>query len=1511
MDYFAIIESAAQSGCLGINGIKAPTEAQMQAGNYRMGRCEYKGLQLVFEQPRNSYREGTAKDGKKWRNRMAAHYGYLAGTKGADGDGIDIFVGSNPETDNIFIINQIAPATGSFDEHKVMIGFLGAADAKRAYQESYDADWRGFGDMVALTLDQFKWWLKFGATTKPISHKSLPYDGSLDMSEIQWDSAALPVNTDLAGIMYQLRTEDTDGLLLDSVTVADILEDAESVLALDALVIPMNMLDRKTKQLQNIMNMSGGSLTASAMQLTAPFKNRGTTNIAAVYELSDGQTVSIFFHNPDSTPNRLAPTDDLVSWKWLLNKKDITLLVAPEKGQDLNPREVARRVMRLAEKNSARFAKANENRAARMANITGLKQQVETKAATLKGIEDEIEQVQAKLDDPTRAPAPGNSETTTVPEDESMIGFTAEDVANFGAKEAARRAAWFEKYGYEQYEKDPAFIALKKYLLKEFGTDVIENFAGGLVNGRDPIEVSVEQANERNRTEPTEQELYVHNQTIEGHNLLKALLSLGWTNESQSTKNKALWYVTRTILGGFKASANPEGRRRLSAKLENGQMKAEHGDNVLVSVPYDASKTPEQNAQVFNDAVSAIPGSGAVATAAVEEVNFKILGQERYYSNGKTYKWDDGINRYVVGSGAKQVKLKKSDVVNHWVDSYSELSSLGNVQITDVGGENVYFTKDGISYYTKLLNTDDWKVGPADFSEVVDPSLAAVQSQQPLPWTGAPDDEENRYFGTRVNMIAKNPRLNFSGMATLHKVFNGGDLITVKWDEEAFKTPVRISADDYSIEVVELVDNETNRQESSFAKGDNMLDKFQKLLKDNVKFFGPFVANDLARVLSDTLSYGSFSAENVQQAKDRIAYVAKKFIQDMNVKDDYPEKMADYPVGFTAQRLRERAEAVLKKMDSQYGNESVYAGMQRALIELIGGSDELTQRYNSAIGSVEIRYRDTVNKLLSAAKEIDERLGDEEEQAEQATYEKFSLSKLKMPSPTQLGAKIIEKGTGAPKIRIIGTNEEGGWTNSHMLDLIKRPASLMKVVEDVFGKIGQGSKVNLMPEQAIERVVMMAKRHEVALEPIAIKDGNVVLVNESKGLLTLVDSRYMGYFVKQHPGCEFYASVKDAMGSIAVRKGGKLVGIMMPVRGNAEMKRALRAAQATDAPAQQAAQQPAPASNPDRDYLNQVIAGQVDFMAPEVADQLVAIAEKYGADAEMTALAEQAAEAYSAAVVEAAKSALGGEPAKKPDAGVANAKSSDYDIANANQENEQMAADTGKKPALRIGQLVEHSEMSGVWKVINLTDKRVVVKEVGEKIKFGENDETGIALHGKNLSTKSMVAENLSPVDQSLKVFNAGEAIPKNKMQMEWAARDAALAEKSKVKQDEKLKQVKKDYPNIIKAFELFPAYIDADDKHNKAKDALASFKRAKPSNDDDDSEEAGDYREKLGDLERALNEAKKELEKAEKPFMRVATKVADETKEWIKAEENKDTDYLFKISDGMGVHAAVYDFLV
>lgn len=101
-----------------------------------------------------------------------------------------------------------------------------------------------------------------------------------------------------------------------------------------------------------------------------------------------------------------------MSWKWLLNKKDVTILVAPEKGRDLNPREVARRVMRLAEKNSAKFTKANGDRAARMAAIEAAKVQVTSKEATLAAIETEISEltVQVEAKRAIAPPMPGGEQ---------------------------------------------------------------------------------------------------------------------------------------------------------------------------------------------------------------------------------------------------------------------------------------------------------------------------------------------------------------------------------------------------------------------------------------------------------------------------------------------------------------------------------------------------------------------------------------------------------------------------------------------------------------------------------------------------------------------------------------------------------------------------------------------------------------------------------------------------------------------------------------------------------------------------------------------------------------------------------------------------------------------------------------------------------------------------------------------------------------------------------------------
>ncbi len=386
-----LIERAAHEGAFGQNLTPEPSEAQCRAGNYKVGRVSLYGLNLAIEQPRGSTRSGVDETtGKAWSSRMAAHYGYIAGTTGADGDGVDCFIGPLPESERAYVINQ--NIGGQFDEHKVMLAFPDLATARAAYLNSYERGWDGLESIVPASISQLKWWLENGDLKRPLRGDTLPKEGLETMKKTHWNTDAQPYDTTLDKVLYDIRRSDSgEGLLLDAVTAQEIIDDAEGALAFDALVTPYAKLERRMELLRGIMERTGDKVKPVALQITDPFKQRGVANVAAIFELSDGQTVTIFFHNPDVTPNKMAPADEVISWKWLLNKKDITIVVAPERGADLNIREVARRIMRLAEKNSPAFQRVNATRATRMQNIQTLKDEIATLETELVTAQHELE----------------------------------------------------------------------------------------------------------------------------------------------------------------------------------------------------------------------------------------------------------------------------------------------------------------------------------------------------------------------------------------------------------------------------------------------------------------------------------------------------------------------------------------------------------------------------------------------------------------------------------------------------------------------------------------------------------------------------------------------------------------------------------------------------------------------------------------------------------------------------------------------------------------------------------------------------------------------------------------------------------------------------------------------------------------------------------------------------------------------------------------------------------------
>ncbi len=149
--------------------VEEPKSAeQAKAGNYRMGHTRLHGLPITIETARGQMRRGVNAKGEAWETEMAHHYGYIKKTESdADGDHVDVFIGPCPESEIAFIVDQQKPS-GEFDEHKCMLGFTNAKEAKAGYLASYSAGWKGFASISAMTLDEFTHWLQHGDTGRPI-----------------------------------------------------------------------------------------------------------------------------------------------------------------------------------------------------------------------------------------------------------------------------------------------------------------------------------------------------------------------------------------------------------------------------------------------------------------------------------------------------------------------------------------------------------------------------------------------------------------------------------------------------------------------------------------------------------------------------------------------------------------------------------------------------------------------------------------------------------------------------------------------------------------------------------------------------------------------------------------------------------------------------------------------------------------------------------------------------------------------------------------------------------------------------------------------------------------------------------------------------------------------------------------------------------------------------------------------------------------------------------------------
>lgn len=237
---------------------------------------------------------------------------------------------------------------------------------------------------------------------------------------VQWKQAECLSHT-TSNLIFDMMQYDDQKMLLDSMSHADFaafVAEGSTIAEYDALIVENSRLDALMARLVTAMDKAAiGDIKVSTMTKSKPFKRNGVVNVACLFDMTDGQTVTIVFHNPDSTPSKLAASDVMTSWKWLLNKRDISAAVQPKQGENVNLNDLAIRILKIVNQNSKRFQRTQAQRNKDAAQLEELNTRLVDKKGQLDKINSDNADLQKQIDELAANPVPhhvvdlGNNES--------------------------------------------------------------------------------------------------------------------------------------------------------------------------------------------------------------------------------------------------------------------------------------------------------------------------------------------------------------------------------------------------------------------------------------------------------------------------------------------------------------------------------------------------------------------------------------------------------------------------------------------------------------------------------------------------------------------------------------------------------------------------------------------------------------------------------------------------------------------------------------------------------------------------------------------------------------------------------------------------------------------------------------------------------------------------------------------------------------------------------------------
>lgn len=192
----------------------------------------------------------------------------------------------------------------------------------------------------------------------------------------------------------QLTPDTVEALLesnsiLEKITIQDLEKSSfgsyssdESEALLEAISTTRNRIAQTMRAFIRALNQKMGGAGITAGDDTAGSADDGTKTLGgasigrvrrvagfaimpAMISLSDGQVVTVMFHSPSGDQDKILPGDVLVAFQFLLNKKDVTHVVAPMGGRDMSLAQVTMTLSNIIERNTQKFQR-NQKRQQRM-----------------------------------------------------------------------------------------------------------------------------------------------------------------------------------------------------------------------------------------------------------------------------------------------------------------------------------------------------------------------------------------------------------------------------------------------------------------------------------------------------------------------------------------------------------------------------------------------------------------------------------------------------------------------------------------------------------------------------------------------------------------------------------------------------------------------------------------------------------------------------------------------------------------------------------------------------------------------------------------------------------------------------------------------------------------------------------------------------------------------------------------------------------------------------------------